>query len=285
MKAPYLGFVAFFLIWLWKPIAHTTSVLLHLIEDPVLYVTLCLSIGAVGFMLVWRGLKLEELPATWHGFMGGALIWIGWFEFTFEHFAKVIGVDELRYADGRYGLPPAFVFMQATAFIVLALVLFFAANKDTGCRFFQWLHRNLGLRPGSSTPGYQRQYARIAALELVMVNWFCYIVILTLMDPRFSGVNHPIMYTGGLVIAALSFYLIVFKLKEQRTMAPALRYSIGAVGIFWLLCEMTAMWGWYPEIWLKPFQYPIYCALQFMVFGAGIAFTIRGIPFVKRAAI
>lgn len=275
MKAPFVGLIAFFLIWLWKPIAHTISVLMHLIPDPTIYASLCLSLGAVGFWLTWRGLALEELPATWHGFMGGALIWIGWFEFTFEHFAKTIGVDPLRYPDGTYGLPPAFAFMQATAFIVLALVLFFAANKDTGCRFFQWLHRNLGLRPGDSTPGYKRQFARIAALELVMVNWFCYIVILTLMDPRFSGIHHPIMYAGGAVIASLSFYLIVFKLKEQRAMAHALRYSIGAVGIFWLLCEMTALWGWYREIWLKPFEYPVYCALQFVVFGAGIVFTIR----------
>lgn len=184
MKAPYVGLLAFFLA-----------------------------------CLVWRGLKLEELPATSRGFMGGALIWISWFEFAFEHFAKAIGVDPLRYPDGSYGLPPTFAFMQATAFIVFALILFFAANKDTGCRFFQWMHRNLGLRRRSSAP------------------W-----------------------------------------------APALRYSIGAVGIFWLYCELAALWGWYQDIWLKPFEFPVYCALQFVVFGAGIAFTIRNYRF-KEAAV
>jgi hypothetical protein len=275
LKLPWVGFLAFALIWLWKPIAHTIAVLMYGIKEPAALAAINLGIGALGFGLVWRGLKASELTATWLGFLGGALIWIGWFEYSFAHFASLIGVDPILYPDGRMGLPASFAFMQATGLIVVALVLFFASNKDTGCRFFLWMHRNLGLRPGSSTPGYQRQFARIAAMELVMTNWFCYIVILTLYDPRVAGQYHPITYAGAAVIAALSFYIIAFKLREQRSIAPALRYGIGSVAVFWLLCEMAAGWGWYEEVWIRPFEYPITCTMIVLAFIAGIVFTLR----------
>jgi hypothetical protein len=275
LRAPWVGLLGFALIWLWKPIAHTLSVLMRAIDDPALLTALNLGLGTVGFLLIWRGLKLTELPATWMGFLGGALIWIGWFEFSFEYFAHAIGVDPILYLDGRMGLPASFALMQATSFLMLALFLFFAANKDTGCRFFQWLHRNLGMRPGVGTPGYQRQFARIAALELIMTNWFCYIVILCLYDPRIAGREHPLAYAGGALIAALSFYLIFFKLREQRSIAPALRYGIGVVAVFWLLCELTAAWGWYAEVWVRPKEYPIIDSLFLIFFVAGIVYTLR----------
>lgn len=275
LRAPWVGLLAFALIWLWKPIAHTIAVLMYEIHDPLVLAAVNLGMGGVGFVLVWRGLSKTELPATWFGFLGGALIWIGWFEFSFATFARTIGVDPIRDAEGRIGLPANFALMQATGFIVLALFLFFAANKDTGCRFFQWLHRNLGLKPGSGTPGYRRQHARIAALELVMTNWFCYIVILLIYDPRIAGPSHPLAYTAAAVIAALSIYLIGFKLREQRTVAPALRYSIGAVAVFWLLCEMTARWGWYREVWLQPFNYPVSCLTIVSAFVFGIVYTLK----------
>jgi hypothetical protein len=248
LKLPWVGFLAFALIWLWKPIAHTIAVLMYGIKEPAALAAINLGIGALGFGPVWRDLKASELPATWLGFLGGALIWIGWFEYSFAHFASLI---------------------------VVALVLFFASNKDTGCRFFLWMHRNLGLRPDSSTPGYQRQFARIAAMELVMTNWFCYIVILTLYDPRIAGQYDPITYAGAAVIAALSFYIIAFKLREQRSIAPALRYGIGSVAVFWLLCEMAAGWGWYEEVWIRPFEYPITGTMIVLAFIAGIVFTLR----------
>ncbi len=275
LKAPWVGVLAFVLIWLWKPIAHTTSVLMHQIHNPTIFTALNVGLGAIGFWLVWRGLKVAELPATWLGFLGGALIWIGWFEFSFEFFARQIGVDPVRFPDGRLGLPPSFVLLQATGLLMFAVFLFFASNKDTGCRFFQWLHRNLGMRPGDQTAGYQRQFSRIAAMELVMTNWFCYILILFLLDPRIAGPQHALTYLGGAVLAALSGYLIFFKLREQRTIAPALRYGIGSVAVFWLLCELTSIWGWYQEIWVKPFQYPVSCSLFFVAFAAGVYLTLR----------
>jgi len=275
LKAPWVGLLAFVLIWLWKPIAHTTSVLMHQIRDPVMFTSLNLGMGAAGFVLVWRGLKHAELPATWLGFLGGALVWIGWFEFSFEFFARAIGVRPVFYPDGAMGLPPSFVFMQATGFLMLAMFLFFASNKDTGCRFFQWLHRNFGMRPGDGTPGYKRQFARIAAMELVMTNWFCYIVVLILLDPRIAGVNHPLTYFGAAVIASLSLYFVFFKLREQRAIAPALRYSIGAVAVFWLLCELTGQWGWYREVWVRPFDYPVTDSLFYLAFIAGVYYTMR----------
>jgi hypothetical protein len=232
--------------------------------------------GILGFVLVWRSLTRDELAATWLGFLGGALIWIGWFEFSFEYFGKLSGASPVMSPQGYPVLGPNFVLMQASGGIMLALFLFMATNKDSGCRFILWMQRNLGLAAGSSTPGYRRQFARIAALELIFTNWFCYILILILLDPRLFGLHHPVTYAAAAALAALSIYLIGFKLREQRTVGGALRYAIGSVALFWLLCELASLWGWYREVWVKPFDYPLTNIGIFATFVAGILLTQRG---------
>jgi hypothetical protein len=50
-----------------------------------------LAIGSTGVALVWRGLKRPELPATLMGYLGGNLIWLGFFEWTWHAFGKWMG--------------------------------------------------------------------------------------------------------------------------------------------------------------------------------------------------
>ena len=60
--------------------------------------------------------------------------------------------------------------LQATGVFLIALLIWLGSNKDTHCRMFMWFHRNFKLTPARRTVGYKRQYSRIVALEVIMLN-------------------------------------------------------------------------------------------------------------------
>lgn len=73
-------------------------------------------------------------------------------------------------------------------------------------------------------------------------------------------------------------YLFVRLLKFQR-MAPAVRYAIPTVIVFWNCVEILGRWNFFKEIWIAPQQY----ALEMMlIFGAFVGVTVLTILTPKR---
>jgi hypothetical protein len=253
---PLLGLTALGITLLWKPVAHALTVTLHgIFTGPIQYLVATL-IGLVGFTLVWQGFKRDELTATCMGYMGGAFIWIGWFEYAFDFFAEFLEVPPLMQG-GYVFFTPNLLMIEASAVLYLALLIFMGANKDTRCRMFLWFHRNFRLRPNQPTPGYKRQFARIAAMETIFISWFFYVVIILTCDPRIFGPKHPVTYAVFIAMIVWGIYLLFFKLIKYRAMASAIRYAIPTAGVFWFCIELTSLWGWYTEIWIKPAEFPL----------------------------
>jgi hypothetical protein len=123
--------------------------------------------------------------------------------------------------------------------------------------------------------GYRRRFARITAIETVVVRWFMYIAIILAFDPRVPGFRHPV--TMGLFygVIAWGLYLTSFRLVKYRAMAGAVRYAIPTGGILWLAVEMAAAWRWYPEIWVKPYGYPVTNVAILVASGALMAVVAR----------
>jgi hypothetical protein len=273
-RAPLIGLLALTLTVAWRMAAHAITVVLQrTFPDERLYLAGA-AIGLAGFALVWVGMRRDELAGTLLGYMGGAFIWMGWFESAFHGFSHALAIPPLL-VDGQPALTPGLLLMESTAVILLALLVFFGANRETRCRMFLWFHRHLRLRPNRPTPGYQRQFARIAALEAVFVSWFMYIAIILVFDPRLLGPQHPVTVGFFYAVVAWSLYLIVFRQAKYRAMAPAVRYAIPTGGILWLAVEMAAAWRWYPEIWVKPYEYPVVNALILVAFGVLMTLAAR----------
>jgi hypothetical protein len=255
-RAPLIGLVALGLTLAWRMAAHAITVInLRLFPDERLYFVGA-AIGLAGFALVWTGMQRDELTGTLCGYMGGAFVWMGWFESAFHGFSQSLAIPMLL-DNGQPALTPGLLLMESTAVILLAMLVFLGANRETRCRMFLWFHRNLRLRPSRPTPGYRRQFARIAALEAVFISWFMYIAIILVFDPRVLGAQHPGALVFFWAVLAWSLYLTVFRLLKYRAMAPAIRYAIPTGGLLWLTVEMAAAWRWYPEIWVKPFDFPV----------------------------
>ncbi len=253
---PLLGLVGFAVPMVWKPVAHTVSVLSHSAMHGAVLGIVSTLLTILGFVMVWIGFRKDELTATLLGYMGGALIFMFGLEPSFLMYAKMMDVQPLVY-NGVMSLTPNLLVMQATSIAFFIVLIFVGANKDTRCRMFLWFHRNFGLRPGSPTPGYKPQFSRIAAMEAVLISWFFYILIIAVVDPRFLGATHPVTYAFSFGMLFWGLYLLFYKQLQLVSMAGAIRYAVPVVGIIWYFFEIAAIWRWYTEIWVKPFEYPI----------------------------
>ena len=273
--APLAGLVSLPIVFCGLALGHALVVSQHALTGgmSVVDTTISMTLGSCGLVLIWIGLKRPENQATLLGYLGGNLIWIGFFEWTWLYFSHWLGIEPVM-DDGMIILSPELLMIQATALLVFTVLVFLGANKDTRCRMFMWFHRNLKLRPGQMTAGYKRQHARNTAIETVFLIWTIYLFAIFINDPRLIGYDSvaAMIITVGFVIWGV---YLARKLFQQRGLGPTFRYAIATGNILWLPIEAFSRWGLYPEIWIKPAEYPVEMLLVLVAFVLGAVSIAR----------
>lgn len=274
-QAPWAGLFCLAVVFMGLALGHSAVVLLRIVAGApsTLDTVLSMAIGVAGIVLVWRGLRQGENLATWMGYAGGNLIWVGWFEWTWESFGHWLGLAPVV-DKGMPILSPGLQMIESTALVVLVLLILLGANKDTRCRMFMWFHRNLRLRPGPMTAGYQRQHARNTALETIFLIWFIYLCAIVINDPRLIRYDSTMAMVLTVAFVGWGLYL-ANKLRRIRGLGPALRYAIPTGSILWLPLEGFSRWGLYPEVWIKPLQFPVLMSATLLLFVAASVLMVR----------
>lgn len=273
-RRPLVGLLGLAVGFLTQPLGHTVyKVNIAIFGDAAVFSSI--AMGIFGLLLVFRGLKADELKATWMGMLGGWFMWMGWFEYSFKFYSVLYDVPGFPVEENGYVAAPQANMLQATLPIMLAIFMLYGMfNLQTKCNFMRWFHRNLGFSPGMPTPDNKRSFARITAMEVLFVTWFCYLFWLyaIYLGTRGTGV----MIVMGLYAAwtVWAFYLI-WKCTQQIRMAAALRYGIGAGIVLWGSAEMPAHFGAYREYWLYPAEYPIFNTIVAFIFVTGIVLIAR----------
>ena len=168
-RKPVVGLLGLLIGFLTQPLGHTAYKMLESGFGRGVYVA-AVVVGIVGFVIVWRGLRANELQATLSGLIGGWLIWIGWFEYAFKFFSVLYDVPAFPVEENGYAAAPQANMLQATVTIMFALFLLYGMfNLQTKCNFMRFFHRNLHFSPGMPTPDNQRSFARITAMEVLFV--------------------------------------------------------------------------------------------------------------------
>ncbi|MEE4184284.1 MAG: hypothetical protein V2J12_00810 [Gammaproteobacteria bacterium] len=266
---PFAGLFGLVMVWCSLALGHSFIVIQHG-ASPMGFGDALFSglFGFAGFALVWVGMRRSENQATLLGWLGGTMIWCGWFEATWRYSGHLLEIEPVM-DNGFVILSPELLMIQATTLIVVAMLIFLGANKDTRCRMFMWFHRNFRLRPDRMTPGYKRQHARTAALETVFLIWTIYLFAIFINDPRGIKYDSTTAVVLTLAFVAWGIYLVP-KLLKIRGLGAAFRYAIPTGHICWLPIEGFSRWGLYPEVWVKPGQYPLLMSLVLAVYVAGI---------------
>lgn len=263
LSAPRLGLLAFFVILSWRPMAHTLAILMHDNLHGYVRGIVSLCVGALGVVVMWRGFKKDEVTASMMGILAGSLIWTGWAEEGFNGFAALLGVQALQW-NGFDLLTPGLLMIEASGVMMLMMLFLLGSNKDTQCRMFLWFHRTFHIWPAKRTPGYKRQFSRITTMEYLFVVWFFYVFNIVIFDPRLLGPEHPV--TAGLLLVILIWGCwLAWKLLQIRRPGLAIRYAIPTVGCWWVLVETSTAMQLFPEVWLRPMEFPIIMTMMGIV--------------------
>ncbi len=268
-RPPFIGLLAFVIVFVVQALGHTVMIAMENIFGEAYVYQSAFALGALGAVLLFIGMKHPgEVAGTWYGFWAGTFLWTGWVEFAFVWNANFLGVPDLMdtHLAGEIATKAEYLVMMSSVGILGATLAFFMLNKETKCNMFVWFQRNLKMRTGKPSRGYQRNFAAITCLETIYVIWFCYLVLLFVYDENILGDRHPVTYAIFFVNTVWSVYLFQ-RLVQMWKVTTAIRYGIPTAIIAWNSVEIAGRWNLFVSVWEKPQEY----GLEMGLIGAAIA--------------
>ena len=261
-SAPLMGLVVLSMMIMDKPLGHTFAVGIFRYMMNMWGGLLALFGGALGIFIIYRGLKLDDIRASLSGWIGASLVWTCWFEFILHGVGDMFGIPYVKNAAGEPVLTGAHVILLSASPFCFMLLFLLGINKDTRCRMFMWIRRQLRMKPGKPTPGYKRQYSRIVAMETILLFWMIYIIDLIMLHPMVAGSDSSSFLYFWIALGVWLLYLF-YKLSKIRELGLALRYALPVSMFLWLFIEMGSQMHFYTEIWIEPAKYPIPILIMF----------------------
>lgn len=254
-RPPWVGLLAFVIVFVVQALGHTVMIVMEKTWPGPGYVyETAFAMGVLGAVLLFLGMRSDkEVSATWYGFWAGTFLWTGWVEFAFVWSANYLGVpDQMdKHVAGAIATKAEYLVMMSSIGVMGATLVYFLLNKETKCNFFLWFQRNLKLRTGKPTPGHERNFAAITALETVYVIWFFYLLLLFIYDDKILGDRHPVTYGIFFLNVIWAVYLFQRLMKFWKV-TTAIRYGIPTAIVAWNAVEIGGRWHLFTEFWEHP---------------------------------
>lgn len=275
LTSPWIGILSFLIVLFTMPLGHAAMILMEKGLGHALLYPAAFGLGVVGLLFLLIGLTCrKETLATFWGLFGGLFVWTGWIEFGYVYYAHRFGVQPLM-ENGEIVTKPEYLIMPSSYGFWAIMMLFYIFSTRTGCNFFTWIQRKLPY-PEATEPlrPVIRHPAMTTFMELNMLLWTCYMVLLFVYDDAFLGDRHPVTMLIAFGSLAWSVYLFV-RLLKIRKLAYAVRYAIPTVIIFWTFVEILGRWDMLTEIWVEPSRYGVEMACLCVVFIGLLGVTLR----------
>ena len=267
ISKPFIGIIAFLIVLFTMPLGHAAMILMEKGFGHDYIYQAAVILGFVGFFLVvWGVVVNKETSSTFLGLFGGLFIWTGWIEFAFVYYANRFGVEPLM-VNGEVVTKPEYLIMPSSVGFWAVLMMYYFFSSKTGCEFFNWFQRKLKVNNSISHTPKSKNYTMSTVMELVILLWTFYLVLLFAYDNDFFGDQSPVTYTIAFGSLFWSGYLFI-KLLKITKLGYAVRYAIPTVIIFWNFIEILGRWDVFKEIWIEPGKYWLDMTLVFVVFVA-----------------
>ncbi len=267
---------SFLLVLLTMPLGHALMIIMeHTMSSGVLHVS-AFAMGFAGMLLAVAGIFVGgDLKQTLCGLFGGLLFWTGWVEFLFQYYADRFGMQP--YVDELTGkvTQPEYLIMPASSGFMMMFMLLYLFSIRSGCNFFNWWQKRLlgSRRDAVVARPMTRHTSLVTFMELNMMMWACYVVLMFCYDTNFLGDTHPV--TIGLAILCLVGSAFIF-IKQTRlaSWGANIRMAIATVLVFWTFVEILGHIGLLDEIWVAPMEHVVeMCVLLAAFIGLG-AYTL-----------
>lgn len=257
-KKYYLGksIASFLLVLFTMPLGHALMMLMGKFMDPVAVHYAGFFMGLAGFIIVVWGVFVKgDTKQTLFGLFGGLLFWTGWVEFLFQYYAHRYGAQPEITPEGHVTQPEYLLMPMTFGLWMMVMTLYIFCTK-TGCCFINWVQhhlfrsreRDIVARPMT------RHTSIVTFMELNVMMWTTYIVLMFCYDPRFIDDQSPIV--ALIAFGCFAGSLFMFR-KELRlaSWGANIRMAIATVIIFWCPVEIMARLQFFIEIWVQPEKY------------------------------
>lgn len=244
--------LAFLIILLMMPLGHAFVILMG---NHLRGATLKWSAGALGFIGVCLALSGNRLPGKAMrilcGCFGAILFWGAWVEFVYICYSNSLAVPPLMNGSEIFIKPEYRMMPSSVPFAILAFLMYlYLAPTRWGVMLF--LRKCLKIK--DVTDGGSQSESMRAFIELILLIWWCYLILLVEFDPEFFGPHHAVTLITATICLVASIILIVRSLRAPDW-ASALRQAIVNVCVLWTFVEVMIKLKLFTEIWIYPERY------------------------------
>lgn len=256
-KYPGKALASFFLVLFIMPLGHAAMILMeHLMAPGPLHVCAFL-LGLAGLLITIAGVFVRgDLRQTLCGLFGGLLFWTGWVEFLFQYYADRYGMQPLVDPVKGNVTQPEYLIMPATFGMMMMVLLIYLFSIRSGCNFFNWCQRRLfgGRRDIIVVRPMTRHTSIVIFMELNMMLWVSYVLLMFCYDTHFLGDTHPVTIAIGVGCLVGSVFIFLRQLRIPSWGAN-IRMAIATVMTLWTFVEILGHIGILKEIWLEPTEH------------------------------
>jgi len=267
-KSVWMGIATFFIVLFTMPLGHALMIIMEKTMTPHAVNWAAFWMGVVGIVMTIYGIFVKgDTKQTLLGLFGGLLFWTGWVEFLYVYYAHRFGVQPLYDAAGNIVTKPEYLIMPTSlGFFVMFMMLYIFSAK-TGCYFIEWIQKKLlhNKKVEVQLKPMAHHSSLVTFLELNVMMWCGYLILLICYDDHFLGDRHPVTIALAIVCLVASFYMMRYQLKI-KTWGYSIRYAISTVIVFWNFVEIVGRWNWITEIWVHPSEYKTEMITMLIVF-------------------
>lgn len=255
-KNVLIGIASFLIVLFTMPLGHALMILMEHHLSPTALHYSAFAMGGIGLIMVIIGVfaKGDTRQTLW-GLFGGLLFWTGWIEFIYVYYAHRFGVQPLI-VNGEVVTKPEYLIMPSSFGFWVMFMLLYLFNIRSGCNFFNYLQRvffrdskvRVEMRPMT------HHTSLVTFMELNLMLWTNYLVLLFCYDDNFIGDHHPVttLVATGCLIGAVYMFKRLINIGQW---GYSIRFAIATVIVFWTFVEVMGRLNLLKEIWVEPAAY------------------------------
>lgn len=247
---------SFLLVLCTMPLGHAMMIIMENTMTPAAVHCSAFCMGLAGLLLVIGGVFVKgDTRQTVCGLIGGLLFWTGWVEFLFQYYATRWGTQP-EMENGEVVTRPEYLILPASFGMWMMVMMLYIFSTKNGCNFINWWQRTiLRSRKNEIAARPMTHHTSIVTfMELNMILWTSYLLLMFCYDRNFLGDRHPITS----IVAAGCLLGSIFIFKKQLKLSSwgsNIRMAIATVIVFWVPVEVLGRLNFFHEFWVEPEKY------------------------------
>lgn len=247
---------SFLLVLCTMPLGHAMMIIMENTMTPAAVHCSAFCMGLAGLLLVIGGVFVKgDTRQTVCGLIGGLLFWTGWVEFLFQYYATRWGTQP-EMENGEVVTRPEYLILPASFGMWMMVMMLYIFSTKNGCNFINWWQRMI-LRSHKNEIAARpmtHHTSIVTFMELNMILWASYLLLMFCYDRNFLGDRHPI--TSIVAAGCLLGSIFIFKKQLKLSSWGAnIRMAIATVIVFWVPVEVLGRLNFFHEFWVEPEKY------------------------------